>query len=378
MKIVPQMKIANKKLCLSSCFICLLAALLISCSINTESGSLNKDLLPNAAGDIAEVLVVIEAGKWAGPVGQFIKENLGATMPGLPQDEPLFTLRRIDPLKMNSVLKTAKNIIYVTLLDDNSKVGLFMRNNITEESLVRIKNEPGLFMFTKKDEYAIGQEITHLFGINEQALLNNLNNNKERLLHYFEKTALERTATKLYSAAEKKNLSNKLMQDHQFSLKIPAGYDLAKEENNFVWLRFLDPRVDKSIIVYYKDYTSQDVFQTENLLALREEVSTRHLRDIEKPDIYITYQDVLPMESKATTFNGEFAMEAIGLWRVSDNSAGGPYKSYAFVDPELNRLYYIEGFVRAPGKDKREPLRELQVIMETFKSQSQAEDHNNS
>ncbi len=364
------MKIGFKTVYFTKPIIALVTVLVFSCSDKKGGGSINKSLLPEAAGEIAEVLVVIEGKKWEGPVGQFIKETLGAPIPGLPQDEPMFTLRPIDPLKMNNVLKSAKNIVYVTLLDDTSRAGLFMRNNITPESIERINNEPDLFMFTKQDEYALGQEITHLFGTNEQSLVDNLNKNKERLIYYFNKTALKRTSDKLYEAGEKNNLNQKLSNDHGFSLRIPAGYEIAKEEDRFVWLRFLDPEVDKSLFVYYQNYTTEHVFKQDSLLAYRDKITSKYLRDVEKPAIYITHQNVLSMVSKPTTFYDQYAMESIGLWRVSDNSAGGPYKSYAFVDPSNNRLYYMESFVRAPGQDKREPMRELQVIMETFKTES--------
>ncbi len=366
------MRRSNKEKRSHKNYIIILLSLLFSCSQQGDSNNnIDKDLLPEAAGEIVEVLVVIDSTKWAGPVGDFFRESLGAAIPGLPQDEPYFTLRRIDPFKMNSILKAARNIIYVTILDDNSRAGVFMRNNITPESIERIKNEPDLFMFTKQDQYARGQEITHLFGTDDASLLDNLNKNKGRLMNYFQQTANTRTSAELYSKGEKKNITKKIADKYKFSIRVPNGYHIADEKENFLWLRFLDKEVDKSIIVYFKDYTTQEVFKEENLLALREEITSTYLRDVEKPDLYITYQDMLPMKANATTFHNEFAMEAYGLWRVNDNSLGGSYKSLAFVDQELNRLYYVEGFVSAPGKNKREALRELEVIMSTFKNQSQ-------
>lgn len=352
----------------SRCMVITLSFLIFNCS--EQSGKENKDLLPNAAGEIAEVLVVIDSAKWAGPVGGFFRETLGAPVPGLPQDEPHFTLRRIDPLKMNDVLRAAKSIVYVTILNDKSRAGIFMRNNITPESIDRIKNEPDLFMYTKQDEYARGQEITHLFGATDQSLLNNLNKNKERLMNYFMQIAKARTKADLYSAGEKKKLAQQIADKYRFSLRIPDGYQIADEKEDFLWIRYLDKEVDKSIFIYFKDYTTQDVFKEENLLALREKITSTYLRDVEKPEIYVTYQDILPMKARATTFNKEFAMEAFGLWKASDNTLGGPYRSYAFVDQKLNRLYYMEAFVTAPGMDKREALLELEVIMSTFKNQS--------
>jgi hypothetical protein len=47
---------------------------------------------------------------------------------------------------------------------------------------------------------------------------------------------------------------------------------------------------------------------------------------------------------------------------------GGPYIGYALVDEKAGRLYYIEGFAYAPGKDKREIMRELDAILWTFRT----------
>ena len=47
---------------------------------------------------------------------------------------------------------------------------------------------------------------------------------------------------------------------------------------------------------------------------------------------------------------------------------GGPYIGYALVDQAKGRLYYIEGFAYAPGKDKREIIRELETILWTFRT----------
>ena len=340
-------------------------------SCGSELKNKNKDLLPQAAGEITEVLIVIDSAKWAGRVGDFFRESLGGPIPGLPQDEPYFTLRRIDPFKMNDVLKTAKSIVYVTILNDISRAGIFMTNNVTPESRERIKNEPDLFMYTKQDEYARGQEITHLFGTDDEALLNNLNKNKERLMNYFMQIAEERISADLYRTGEKKKLSQQLGGKYKFTLRIPDGYNIADEKDDFLWLRYLDPEVDKSIFVYFTDYTTQEVFEEKNLLALREKITSTYLRDIEKPEIYVTYQKILPMKARATTFHDQFAMEAFGLWKASDNSLGGPYRSYTFVDQELNRLYYMEAYVTAPGVDKREALLEVEVIMSTFKNQPQ-------
>ena len=57
-----------------------------------------------------------------------------------------------------------------------------------------------------------------------------------------------------------------------------------------------------------------------------------------------------------------------GLWKTNNLTMGGPFLSYTFVDEGTGMLYYIEGFTYSPSKKQREIMRELEVILHTFKT----------
>jgi hypothetical protein len=83
----------------------------------------------------------------------------------------------------------------------------------------------------------------------------------------------------------------------------------------------------------------------------------------------MTYQDYIPPVFKKVSFNDRFAVETRGLWKLKNNSRGGPFLSYIFVDELTNRLYYIEGFIMGPGIDKkREFMRQLEAVLSSFQS----------
>ena len=52
---------------------------------------------------------------------------------------------------------------------------------------------------------------------------------------------------------------------------------------------------------------------------------------------------------------------------------GGPFLTYTFYDQPSGRIYIIDGMVFAPGYNKREFLRQLEVIAHTFRSQQDAQ-----
>ncbi len=329
------------------------------------SSESSKSLLPVARGEVAEVILVMDSAQWKGPLGIEIRKTFGVAMPGLPQEEPLFELKHVAPKLLNSVLKSAANMIFVTTLDNNTNSGRIMKSYYTEESIDKIKTDENLYYFTRKDNYARGQEILYLFGKDEEALIRKLRENRETLQKHFEEIEKTRLLATIYKV-EEKDLMEVLHDRHNFGIRLPYGYELAQDKGNFVWLRQLETEIDKTIFVYYEPYVSQSVF--EDITSLRSRITEKFLRDIEKDHIYITYQKEMPFITREVNFKGNFAIETRGLWKTSDSTNGGPFISYTFVDKELNRLYYIEGHVYAPSKDKRDFIRELQAVLQSFET----------
>lgn len=340
--------------------LCLLA--IWSCS--SKKGENSKSYLPVARGADGVILVVMDSSLWTDSLGAELKKTFAGSIPGLPQDEPYFTIRRINPLKLNDILKAAKNMIFVTTLDQRGSESNAMRNYMTGESLKRIQADSSIFRFTNKDVYARGQEILHLFGQDQDQLIAHIRANRSALRNYFLNIEKGRISQNLFNK-EEKNMSTLLEKDHGFSLRIPHGYELAKNEKDFVWVRFLDSEFEKDVFVYHTPYVSKEPF--DDPVEYRESITSKKMRDVEKPEVYMTTQDV-PHQVEEVNFKGKYAKETRGLWKLSDISGGGAFVSYVFVDESQKRMYYLEGYVYAPAGDKREFMREMEVILSTFRS----------
>jgi len=355
----------NTKIRYQRLFIFLSFAVLLACSQSKEA---NKDFLPIARGEANVILVVMDTSMWDGPVGQSLKTVFSEYVPGLPQDEPYFKIRNINPLKLNQVLKTASNMIFVTTLDNGSRQGRAMRQYFTSESLKKINTDTAIFSRVQKDNWARGQEVLHLFGQSKVQLAEKIVAHKARLRGRFAKLEKGRLEKALFKVREK-NIENRLADDHGFQFKIPYGYDLAKNKKDFVWMRLLDTEIEKNVFVYFKPYDSKDPF--EDVMAYREMITSTYMRDIQKPEIYMTLQGAEYQQTKEVNFNGKYAKEYRGLWKLSDISGGGPFLSYLFVDESQKRIYYLEGYVYAPSKDKRVLMQEIESILASFKSGSE-------
>jgi hypothetical protein len=306
----------------------------------------------------------MDTAHWNGKLGTALKDIYSAYVPGLPQDEPYFKIRNINPLNLNRILKTGKNMIFVSTLENQSLQNRSVRKYFTQESLDKIKKDSSRFKVPQRDLFARGQEVLHLFGQTEGQLVFHLEKNKSQLRNYFLAIEKKRLNAKLFKVREnqiEKSIKNK----NDFSLKVPYGYDLARSDNDFIWLRQLDPEYEKNVFVHFKTFDSQEPFQ--DVMAYREGVTNEYMKDVQKPDIFMTLQNGYE-EITEVNFKGRYAKQTRGLWKLSDISGGGPFVSYLFVDESQRRMYYLEGYVYAPSKDKREFMQEVEAIVNSFKS----------
>jgi len=46
---------------------------------------------------------------------------------------------------------------------------------------------------------------------------------------------------------------------------------------------------------------------------------------------------------------------------------GGPFISYTILNTETNELLHLDGFVHAPGKEKRDYIQQLEKILAAVK-----------
>lgn len=334
-------------------------------SDSQEKKSQNKEFLPRASLVAYEMLVVMDSAQWKGILGEAIRDVFTEPVPGLPQEEPHFQLRYISPQGLRGFNKRYPNILFAFTLDKRSRSSEMLRGMFSEQSLSQIREDEQRYRLNRQDEFARGQEVMYLFGATEDQLASRIYSNKENLLEHFLAAERQRYIREFTNIKSTQHLTNTLAQEYGFKMQFPAGYQIAKQDSNFVWIRLLDNKVDKSVWVTWKPYTDQSIFQKENLMNFRNEVVKNYIWGSDS-STYMRLEQQLSPQSKQVSFNGRFAIEIRGLWRLEKMVMGGPFISYAFVDEPTNRLYYLEGFTYAPGQDKRLAISELEAILWSF------------
>jgi len=326
-------------------------------------------LLPPAKGAPGEIVMVIDSVTYDGVVGDQIREVFYSPVPWLPREEARFTMRKIKPRQFNRVLKSAKNLLYVTVINSQTQGNQILKRNFTKSSIDRVEEDPSVFMFSKEDEFARGQKVLHLFGLNEEQLAANIAQNQERIRGYFNDVIDKRTYNELLGNKTEGGIEKTIRDNFDCRIKVPFGYDIAIQEENFIWVRLFGVKVDKNFHISYTDYYSEEQFTKEKIIAYRDSLAKEHIYgDPQDPETFMLSDTVnFPVFQKEMNFDGLYAMQTRGLWKTNDITMGGPFVSYAIVDEARRRFYYIEGFLYSPGTEQREFMRELKVILETFR-----------
>ncbi len=345
-------------------FIALLA-LLTSCNEKNKS-----EYLPKATGKPGEIVLIVDSIQWKGKLGSELKNIFRAPVPGLPQDEPMFTVIWAHPERNMRLLTQLKNIVYVFTLDQNTRGSRRLREGISPETLKRIQQDTSFFLSTIKDEFAKGQEVMYLFSATEENLIQQLKKNGQKIIDYFNNLEKERLSKNLFNKQSTEGVTASLRREQKIEISIPSTYKLADKQQDFIWLRKIEPDTDKDIFITWKPYESEYQFLPDSIIAWRDATAKKYLfEDPKNPISYLVIErEDADVSSKQVSVNNHFAMEIRGLWRTNNRTMGGPFLGYAIADEPQGLIYYIEGFAYAPGKDKREFMRELETILWSFKT----------
>ncbi len=347
----------------SLAIILFMGIILSSCESDGSSADSKK---PKARGSIGEIILVIDSAKWAGPVGDELRDIFESDIPGMFRSESRFKLNIVDPRAMNRILKMSTNLVYVTTFDDRGSASQAINAQFSKESKEKAMNDPSIYSLRMEDEYAIGQEVLYLFGNNESQLISNLEKNSGRLQNLFEVRERKRLEKSILSRknAEAASMAKKSIG---IQINVPASYQIAKSEYNFLWLRQITPsarRADISLFFHVEDYVSENQTFPENILKLRDSVARSHIfGDPEDPTSYVVTEKQIPPAFRNMVINDNFTTEIRGSWKTNNLSMGGTYLGYVMVDEEKGKLYYLEGFVYYPNEVHRDALREIETIL---------------
>jgi hypothetical protein len=223
--------------------------------------------LPDSGGDPGEVVIIMNKKELDSEIGDAIRDVFEEYADGLLRKEPLFTIRVVEPYEFNRIFKIARNLVYVTSFEGNTAADKWLQNIYSESSRKMIFEDPSRFMQTSNNQYAKRQNVMQLFGKDDMTLVKNIRENKEVIQNFFNIAERKRLATDIKMTPDSRALLSEINKKLGFRIKIPAGYEMARLEDDFMWVRTLPPvGASKNLIVYFKDYEDQSEFEHQNVI----------------------------------------------------------------------------------------------------------------
>lgn len=308
--------------------------------------------LPGKVGASGEIVVVCNESVWSGAVGDSLRSIFGQPFPVLPQYEPWFDLVHLTPESFDRFWKPHRNILDLEIADRVD----------TQTPKVAIYREK----YSRHQIYIEGAARTAA----ELALvLSDRGNEMRSILH---RTEVDRFG-KLMALDENEVIKADLVEWMQLELTLPRDARWAKKNNEMGWIDRQLTRmkggdnhdVQQGFVIYREPYTSDQQFSMQARLAKRNSVMREHLPGPTKGSYMTTEMRYVPSYEEVV-FNGQFASELRGLWRIENNYMGGPFYSLTVLDERSGELVTVEGYTYAPYFDKREYMREAEAVVRSW------------
>jgi len=322
----------------------ILSSVLIMGLASCGDSSLTRTL-PNVSGSTGDVMVVMNKSLWDGSAGKALREEVAPVLIGLPQQEHAFDLQPVNPAGFRDILVSHRNII-ITAIDGNlsEPAVTYERNRWAETQLV--------IRITAPDSTSLAKSISD----NAESIRQRINDvERERL-----------TAWLTESAGRERSIVRSGKSSYEVIM--PAGYRTDFTREGLMIISAETQAATQSVIVSVSDRMSPRIGCIE-LADMTEKITSA---EIKGPDggSFMVIEKQMTVSCRSFRRNNTDYIEMRGLWTLEGGFMGGPFISYAFIDPETSRAVIVTGFVYAPRDNKRELLRQVEALMYTVRKAS--------
>ena len=322
-----------------------LAVLVSACGNN--SGTAKKD---RSVGGTSEIMIVTQNDEqWNGSIGDSLRHFFLDYQYGLPQPEARNELAHINLAGFSDMFKKHKNIIEVEI---NPSLGKAVAE-------------------TAVDLWAAPQRYIKISAPNITAWVELFDKQKEVYQQWFDQVERERIMN-VFRPTKDEAIANAIAKKFGFTLTVPQGFYIAKDEPDFMWIRKEQERSSACLVIYQTPYKDTVQFSTPSLVAMRDMMMQQYIPGPLDGSYMATETEfVPPMVTTVRDFPAGYTVEMRGMWRVVNDFMGGPFVSYTFADSRTGNLVTVEGYYYEPNQKKRNQLLQLQSILYSLEFQSE-------
>lgn len=324
---------------------------------------------PKAFSKINEISIVADKTIWEGPVGDSLRYYFGAPYLILPSPEPIFDLRYFEAYKIREerIFRTLRNYIFLANLnDEESPTTKLIKGDLGDEKVDAARGGKRVNTSVGKDKWAIDQNVFYLYSDSEDGLIETIRKSHPALVERFRQIESPRIKATAYQGGNNEDIQIKIKEKFGVNMEIPKGFMVALSEGNMMWLRRETKGVSSSLLMTKVPYKSESQLTQKSIRSIRDTMGGWITSN--SADSYMRTNDVdLPMFVEKTDLNGNYAVLSHGIWEMENDFMGGPFVNAAVVNESTGELFVIDGFVFAPGEEKRNLMQYLDMIMETIK-----------
>ncbi len=330
----------------------LLSALVILLvfSCNEKKNKAPEKFLPDSSGNINHVSVIIENDMWNGRVGDAIRSVLTKAIYGLPQDEPMFTLSQIPPQVFSGFVTKNRTIL---------KIEMGKEANIA----------------FKENTYARPQKVVVLSGKTKQDIISLITENGEKIVEVFRNEEIAERQRQMAKAPHK---FIQIKETLGLTIQFSSIYEIAKEKENFFWLRKNITTGHSHIMIYDLPYDAikRNDSTITQIIKIRDSIGQQYFKgrldgnvnsDGTKISSYMITEDAYTPFHGEAIIDNKPAFETKGIWELTNDFMGGSFVNYTIEDKVNKRWVGVEGFVFAPSVEKRNYMLELEAIIKSIK-----------
>ena len=304
-------------------------------------------------GDANSVIAVMSPEMWA-QVSEDVYTSLEQTVQTI-RDEKTFTVTYQDPNAPEwANLRRFRQMLLVGTEEDFwvAEALAASRDPVTEPGMTQVY-----------DVWSRGQNVT-VFLLSEPEAVDEIRSSLSDYHDLLDEQFRQYAQNRMYQTGADTALADTLMAQARFSLMVPLVYQWAQNDSVFVFRNDNpDPaELIREIVLTWTTPIPTDM-QPEGILDWRARVVENYYSQPQAVDL--TNSAARPF-----MFRGVDAYEIKATWMNTPDMpypAGGPFITRAVLCPDQSRMYLIDAWLYAPGKEKYEYMIQLETIMDSFR-----------
>ncbi len=233
-------------------------------------------------------------------------------------------------------------------------------------------------VYVNPNLWARDQLVVYATAATAPALVREIETEGATLRAAFDTLAASATQEQMYDKARQVEEEAKLLDDHGWTLALQHDYVQVQDttvtadglSGTFVRYRRVLSETWRDFFVFTVDGVSE-VPAPERVDAITNDLLRQFAVGVYDGS-YVQLNPRRPVSSDTVDVGPYLAREQRGLWRMTEDLMGGPYVRYAFVDGD--RLFVYYGMIYSPDRklDKREFLRQMEVLGTTIRNRDDA------